>query len=452
MKAIGYFAVRDEAQEPADLLAAFSDYCQRNEHLSVETFVERGGAGNGRPQYSSMLDYLRESSSEFLVVTEDVKHLGDTLESSVRRLLELDALGSRVICFNEDFPDPFQQALRQWPGDGGAKGQRIKEGMMARALRGEGLGKPPYGYRIGSEGKLEVVPEEGAAVSLIYYLYIQEGMGMRRIVRYLNERKTPTRGGGGWSIVTVRDVLRNRAYLGTYARFGMRVPRSHPRIIDPEVFDMAQEKMSRAATRRTPRDAEPFLLSGVAFCAFCGRKMIGVSRRQGWQRKDGSTVEGRYRYYQCQSRTNQGVCRYHTWRSDSLEKDVLEQVRDALQNGRARLRPVEYQPDPEGAKMVKRLEAQFIRTLERAAAGAVFLDRLRSALEELDAQRDALKADSAPARVLADAIASGDASRLLDAWESLDRDALGYVVRATVSRISVGDDSDNVTLTLKEEQ
>ena len=310
MKAIGYFAVQNGAREQADVLEAFSDYCQRNGHQSVETFVEGEGVVNGRPQYGNMLAYLKESSSEFLVVTEDVHHFGDTLESSVRRLLELDALGSRVICFDEDVPDPFQQALIQWPGDGGVRGQRIREAMMAKALRGEGLGKPPYGYRIGSEGKLEVVPEEAATVNLIYYLYLQEEMGMRRIVRHLNEKEAPTRGGGGWSIVTVRDVLRNRAYLGTYSRFGMRVPRSHPRLIDPEAFEMAQEKMARMRTRRTPRGVEPFLLSGVAFCAFCGRKMIGVSRRQGWQRKDGSSVEGRYRYYQCQSRTNQGTCRY----------------------------------------------------------------------------------------------------------------------------------------------
>ncbi len=450
MKAIGYFAVQNGAQGQADILEAFSDYCQRNGHQSVETFVEREGVVNGRPQYGNMLAYLKESDSEFLVVTEDVNHFGDTLESSVRRLLELDALGSRVICFDEDVPDPFQQALRQWPGDGGARGQRIREGMMAKALRGEGLGKPPYGYRIGSDGKLEIVPEEAATVNLIYYLYLQEEMGMRRIVRHLNEKETPTRGGGGWSIVTVRDVLRNRTYLGTYARFGMRVPRSHPRLVNPEDFETAQEKMSRVTTRRTSRDSEPFLLSGVAFCAFCGRKMIGVSRRQGWQRKDGSSVEGRYRYYQCQSRTNQGTCRYHTWRSDSLERDVLGQVKEALERGQARLQSVDYQPDAEGARMVKRLEGQFLRTLERAAAGAISLERLRSALEEVDAQRETLKADSAPARDLADAITSGDASRLLSSWDSLDRDALGYIIRATVSQISVGDDSDHVTLTLKE--
>ena len=448
MKAIGYFAVLNEAQEEANLLEAFSEYCRRNGHQRVETFVEREGVDNGRPQYQNLLDYLKRSDSEFLVVTPGAQHFGDTLESSVRRLLELDALGSRTVCCEGELPDPFQQALKRWPGAGGARGQRIKEAMMAKALRGEGLGKPPYGYRIGSEAKLEIVPEEAAAVNLIYYLYLREDMGMRRITRHLNEKETPTRGGGGWSIVTVRDVLRNRAYLGAYSRFGIRVPRSHPGLINTEDFEMAQQKMSRQRSNRASRSVEPFLLSGVAFCAFCGRKMIGVSRRQGWRRQDGSRVEGTYRYYQCQSRTNKGVCRYHTWRSEALEKSVLDQVRDALGSGRARLTPVEHQPDPEGAKMVKRLEAQFLRVLERASSGAISLGHIRTALEKIDAQREELKEDSAPHPDLADAIANGDASRLLDRWDSLGGDTLGHIVRALVSSISVGD--DHVTLTLKE--
>ncbi len=412
--------------------------------------MEWEGVENGRPQYGNMLDYMKRSGSEFLVVTAGVQHLGDTLESSVRRLLEMDVLGSRVVCIDEDMPDPYQQALKHWPGDGGARGQRIKEAMMAKAFRGEGLGKPPNGYRIGSQGKLEVIPEEAATVRLIYDLYLREDIGMRRIVRHLNEREVPTRGGGGWSIVTVRDVLRNRVYLGTYSRFGTRVPRSHTAIINPEDFEMAQQKMTRMKTNRVSRAPEPFLLSGLAFCAFCGNKMLGVSRRQGWRRKDGSSAVGHYRYYQCQSRTNQGMCRYHTWRSEALEEYVLEKVRDALESGKTRLQPVDYQPNAKAAKGVKLLETQFLRTLERAASGAISLKHLRLGLEEIDAQREALKKDSAPHPDLTDAIAGGDASRLLSNWDSLDRDAIGHIIRAMVSRVSVGDDSDHVMLTLKE--
>ena len=455
MKVIGYFTAQKEASEEAHLRHSFSGYCNRNGHQSVETFVENGAGDSGRPAYGSMLDYVKESGSEFLIVTAGPQHFGDSLEASVRRMLELEALGCKVVCDDEDMPDPYQQALKRWRGrgDGGARGERIKEAMMAKALRGEGLGKPPYGYRIGPQGTLEVMPEEAEAVSQIFKLYVREDLGMRRIVRHLNERETPTRSGGSWSLVTVRDVLRNRACLGTYTRFGMRVPRSHPGIISPEDFEMAQKKMASLSTRRAPRaEQKPFLLSGVAFCASCGNRMIGVNRSQGWRRKDGSRSVGHYRYYQCQSRTNQGVCRYQTRRSESLESDVLEQVREALESEKISL-IAEYgdaQPGPAQSKGLRRLEAQFVRTLERAATGAISLAHVKEALDEIDEHRRSLYRSSAINAEIADALAAGDAPRLLRSWDSVDADARGYIIRALVSSISVGDDS--VEVTFKQEE
>ncbi|MBF8267335.1 MAG: hypothetical protein HW388_843 [Dehalococcoidia bacterium] len=398
-----------------------------------------------------MVEYLGQSQREFLVAVAGPQHLGHTLESSVGRILELDALGARVLCFDEEMPDPLLQALKRWGSGSGAKGERIKKAMLSRAMRGEGLGKPPFGYRIGPDGKLEVVSEETATVQRIFNLYTQDDMGMRLIVRHLNEREVPTRSGGGWSIVTVRDVLRNRAYLGTYARFGMRVPRSHQAIIDSAEFNLAQKKMTQRRTPRTPHPGESFLLSGLAFCSSCGNRMIGVSRRQGWSHKDGSRVVGQYRYYQCQSRTNQGMCRYHTWRSEVLERAVLDQAWEALEQGRIELRLDEAasqrRSDAEGK--VKLLERRFLKAVEATAAGSISVGRLRLIFEELGAHRSALEDSLLSPDPGLEAMARGG-EFLLQGWDSLDRDTLGYLLRALVSHVSVGDDS--VLLTLKEKE
>lgn len=453
MKAIGYFSVQDRAQEEATLLGqqeAFSSYCQRHGHQPIVTFVEYDLDSGGRPRYRDLLDYLKQSDSEFLVIIAGSQRLGDTLESSVRRVLELDTLGAKVICNGDDLPDPLQQAIKHWKGmrGGGSRGEHIREAMMAKAIRGEGLGKPPFGYRIGSDGKLEVMSDEGDTVRLIFDLYTRENMGMRRIVRYLNERGVATRGGRGWSIVTVRDVLRNRAYLGTYTRFGMRVPRSHEAIIDSDEFNLTQEKMAQGRTARVAHSSEPFLLSGFVYCASCGNRMIGVSRRQGWSRKDGSQTVGQYRYYQCQSRTNQGMCSYHTWRSEALERRIMDQAREALESGEAKLHLSEaaFRRMPNVEKSSERLDAQFLKALESAAAGFTSLERLRSILEEVDAQRDVLSAVVLSEGPLAEAIASGDQSSLLQRWDSLDKNTAGHVLRALVSHVSVGDDSVHLTL------
>ena len=55
----------------------------------------------------------------------------------------------------------------------------------------------------------------------IFRLYLKDGLGIRRIARRLNEEGLRTRRDGLWSMVTVRDILRNRAYVGTYSRFGV---------------------------------------------------------------------------------------------------------------------------------------------------------------------------------------------------------------------------------------
>ena len=445
MRAIGYFCAQAGPGAATAILEqqeAFDAYCRRNRHQTVATFTEDSPDGD-HSGFEEMLNHMRSSGSEYLVVLPDAHFVGDSIEAVVRRVLELDALRAKVVCSDSEMPDPLQQALRHWR-KGGSRGERIRSAMMAKALRGEGLGKPPYGYAIGSDGRLEVVPEESEAVRLIFRMYNRDGVGMRRIVRSLNEKGVPTRGGRGWSLVTVRDVLRNRSYLGTYTRFGLRVPANHPAIIDRNDFRLAQEKMERGRTRRrASHPSEPFLLSGLAYCANCGNRMMGVSRRQGWRRKDGTSSVGQYRYYQCQSRANQGTCGYHTWRAGDLEQVVLRETRGALERGELAIDGAVYlgQASDDGDGL--HADARFMRELERAAAGMTSLERLRSVVAELDVER-AGAGGSLP-DVVRDALATGDVAALLQEWDTLEGAAAGRVLRALVSRVAVSDGSVEVT-------
>ncbi len=128
-------------------------------------------------------------------------------------------------------------------------------------------------------------------------------------------------------MVSIRDILRNRAYLGTYQRLGVRVPGTHPALVSPDDFRRVQERLSDRRTNFSPRTVSGFLLSGLVVCDNCGNRMIGVSRRQSWTRRsDGSEQVASYRYYQCESRTNQGICSYNTQRADELEEAVRRQL------------------------------------------------------------------------------------------------------------------------------
>ena len=185
-------------------------------------------------------------------------------------------------------------------------------------------------------------------------------------------------------------------------------------------------------------NAEPFLLSGIAYCAYCGNKMIGVTRRQSWKLKDGRRSKGTYRYYQCQSRNNQSLCRYHTWRAPLLEglvhsqlthvlprsttesdSNVLTKTDDLLATRRSR---------------VKIAETRFVRGLRRASNGKLGIAALGYHLKTLDSARRGLSAPLHP----------GDIPSLLDQWDFLDFEARQAFLKENVTRIIVKDEAVEV--------
>jgi hypothetical protein len=142
------------------------------------------------------------------------------------------------------------------------------------------------------------------------------------------------------------------------------------------------------------------------------------------------------------------MCGYHTWRAEVLERNVLAQAWEALEKGEAKFPPSESAQwrglDTE--KHEKRLEAQFLKGLESAAAGITSLGRLRSTLEDLDSQRVALSAGLSADSPVSKAFDSGDLPSLLQSWDSLDTQAADHILKALISRVSVGDDTVRLTL------
>lgn len=443
MRAIGYFRSGNGIGSTKDMEELFTDYCSRYLHQPVNIFGGNGHSENGElSEYRKMLDYMEESQSNFLIVVPDANHLGDNLESVARAMVELEDSGSKVTCADDDMPDPLQRALRLMGPSGVsmARSERIKESMRERALLGKGLGKPPFGYRNGEDGTLEIVKGEAAIVELIYKLYTTDGLGLRLMAQHLNERDIPTRRGGKWNMVTIRDILKNSTYMGTYTRFGMRLPKSHEAIIPPKQFRQAQdETRSRRPVGRVV-NAKPFLLSGMAYCGYCNNKMMGVTRRQSWRRKDGRRTNGVYRYYQCQSRNNQSLCEYHTWRASLLEGTVVKQLKYALEakassngnsgtsNGRREEVEVIWK------SRVKNAERRFVQAMKRTAKGELSLDILGEYIKELDKVRRGAENSQHPS----------DVESIFKNWENLEfSEQQGFLVEH-VAKIIVQDDSAEV--------
>ena len=445
MQAIGYFRADAVTQRsgPRRTLIAFEEdfreYCDLNLHQPIKTFGDLNASGSGDyPQYTEMVRYIQELETDFLIVVPDSSHLGRDLEALARSYIQLEGIGAKVTCEDEEFPDPLQNAFHVLGVTGISKTRsvRIKESMQARAMKGQGLGRPPFGYRNGGDGTLEIVRDEAPVVELIYRLYTKEAIGMRLIVQHLNERDIRTRRGGRWNVVSIRDVLRNPVYMGTYTRFGLRLPRTHEPIIPPQVYRAAQDIVrARKPVGRVPR-AEPYLLSGMVHCGHCGNKMMGVTRRQRWRNKDGKRQSGVYRYYQCQSRNNQSLCGYHTWRATLLEATVISQLRLALEAKRSSNEEPALD-DQRSSQLrsiredsVRNAERRFTQALRRAAQGSASVDAFARCLDDVDIARAKVQRAS-------DAT---DLSQPVEVWDQLDFDARRDSLLAHLVRVEVKDE------------
>lgn len=463
MRAVGYFRERKGDKPLAEQNKAFLEFCCDNGYEAAAVFLDTSPTPDDVPGFRQMVEFLRSQRQHgfLLVAVPDLGGLGDNLTESARRYFQLSSLGVGVIAINGS-GDIEDELLKRWAAGrkNGRLGERVRAAMRKKAVKGEALGRPPYGYRVGPRGRLQVVPEEGSVVRYIFRLYLKDGLGIRRIARRLNEEEIRTRRGWLWSMVTVRDLLRNRAYLGTYSRFGVRVPASHPPLISPEDFRQVQERLDQRRPKSSGRQAARFLLSGLAYCGYCENKMIGVTRRQKWRRRsDGEIRSALYRYYQCESRTNRSLCDYHTHRAEALEEEVRRALLDSpAQAAAASETTEELSIEVQGKQLrdrMRRLDRRLEQFLDAAAGGRLNGDRLRSLGVEVASQRLASEEALAERERRAQMRATEaerrqrqrDAmTRCREQWDQLTFPERYDLLRELLERVVVRDDGIQVSL------
>lgn len=453
MRAVGYIRSRPdppiagelpgvELEEPP--AEAIERYCAEEFHQLVEMLDPRKGdaiSGDG-DGFGVLVDrFTGPSAKPALVVIPDSSHLADTLEVFVERLLLLRRLNADVRCAELNLPDPIQNALERLSLEGRSvdRERGVREAIMAKAARGEVLGKTPFGYEAGVDGLLRPVESEARVVADIFGWYAglvgedgsslypeTSGIGLRRIAYLLNRREIHTRQGNPWTPMSVRNVLKNRAYIGVYSRLGLRLVRNHPPIVDRGVFNRAQELL--AARRPQPVNAGPsrFLLSRLARCQACGRALNGITRNRSWRRADGREHSRAYRYYECPARRRYSAAAvrdmHPVWRAERLEESVLREL-SRWSRGRA-ARTLRASRIPGGNLDVSEAERHFMRTTRDVAAGRKTLGDLGVALDALRSARSGRSSDRSSTMTIGEAVreaGSGDSAAARAALNALLR-------------------------------
>ena len=402
MRSIGfcnsYIKSRDDSWNKIDFKTVFQEFCKTLAHQAVEIFITDDVSSREDiiEPFENVFKFVEREGNGFLVVIPDATHIASDLEGVAKAVIRLEKSRSEFYCLEDDYPDILQNAFVHFdaPGVSMKKSQKIRKSMQIRAMEGKSLGKAPYGYQISNEGTFLIDQEEAKIVRKIFNLYTETNLGLRKIVEQLNNDGIKTRRGNTWNIVSIRDILRNTFYIGTYTRFGLRLTKNHEPIIETELFRDVQDKTRERRIYRGFQKSLPYLLSGLCKCGYCGNQLMGVSRKQSWKRDDGTRMKGEYRYYQCQSKGNKGTCSYHTWRTSKLEDRVLELVRNLEESGELMKSVLGQKGDDKRLvaaskrlKDVELAEGRFIDFMRKTAKGQSVIGRLTLYLEELELAR-----------------------------------------------------------------
>lgn len=143
-------------------------------------------------------------------------------------------------------------------------GQEWARVHSARAKAGKPHGRPPTGYIKNDSGRLIPHPVHGPAITKAFSDWAdgKSGRFIRQQLRAITGLQMPT--------ITLRGILRNRAYLGEVRVGDVVTKDAHPPLTDAQTWERVAARMRKSA--RTPsRLAEPkYPLSGLARCGHCG--------------------------------------------------------------------------------------------------------------------------------------------------------------------------------------
>src|SRR6266487_1971353 len=175
--------------------------------------------------------------------------------------------------------------------------ERIRDKIAASKRKGLWVGGPlPLGYAM-KEGKIAVVEDEAERVRLIFRRYL-ELSGVNALVRDLRERNIRTKerllatgathGGIPFERGSLFYLLRNRFYIGEVKYKGEILPGEQPAIMDRQLFDAVQQKLTDQWSHRNhAKSKSDHLLTGLLYDD-AGHRMIPTH----------ATKAGlRYRYY-----------------------------------------------------------------------------------------------------------------------------------------------------------
>ncbi|WP_418724086.1 recombinase family protein [Dysosmobacter sp.] len=346
--------------------------------------------------------------------------------------------------------------------------------------------KKMLGYRKGTDGQPEIVPEEAEIIRRIYRRYLA-GCSLGQIKLELEQDNIPTaQKVERWSSAVIHNILTNEKYMGdallqkTYItdcitkkvkkNMGERpmyyVENNHPAIISRETFDQVQKEMTRRSSKRKVlqksgktelgKYSGKYALTELLVCGECGSPYKRVT----WARNGKKRI-----VWRCVSRLEFGTKYCHN--SPTLDEDALHHAVLTAMNEYTAIRQ-EVCPDvlamvEEAKRAMSQAGAMLLELKKRmdevSQEQSNVLDRLlanmadaelNARMKALTDEKEALKAQILKVQQKEVSMAEQAAKRQ-QMWDSLMECSAGYTefddefVRQIIQKITV-EDADTIRI------
>jgi len=292
--------------------------------LSKQFIFDESAYKEHRKKFDKIIEYIKQQKETIAFCCDKVDRLSRDFLIGLPALEKLRRDGNIELHFPSDnlilhkespatdlFHFNIAVSLAQYYSN--AIRDSVKRANESKVKRGEWPGKAPFGYKnIGTQkGDKDIVVDESRApfVVKIFKMYAFENKSVAIIAKELKKMgvRSNTKHNVFLHKSAVYNILKNPFYYGIMNFKDTLYPHKYPTLIDEELFDKAQDKMSGYAKKPFKYASKPFIFRGLIKCADCGC-MISPQLKK-----------GKYIYYSCTNYKKAHKKVYYLAESDILE-------------------------------------------------------------------------------------------------------------------------------------
>ncbi len=197
------------------------EWAEKNGFSHVKVFADAGLSGKSaanRPQLQKALKEAAHNGSCLVVysLSRLARSIRDTLnitENLEKHKCDLVSLSESIDTTTAAGRMIFRLLATLAQFERELVSERTRAAMTFKKSLGERVGKIPYGFTLGADGKqLLQEPAEQAVLREIVAMYTA-GISQSAIAKDLNVRKVPSKAGGQWRQSAVRSILQRNSAL-----------------------------------------------------------------------------------------------------------------------------------------------------------------------------------------------------------------------------------------------